>query len=280
MDASRRLKSLPVPARPRPAPDLMRPPLASVEVARGRWIARTLETPREIEAALRLRHDVFHVEHWGRTLPGGLDIDSIDDVCDHVGVFEGERLIGCYRLACSLVTSDFYASKRFDLSEILASPGAKLELGRACVASDRRFGPPLLLLWRAIYEYASAIGASVLFGSASVRTHSTPHLVDLACALEKRAVGPRRFAARPLAGCEPSDLALALESLSPEARCVAADRGAQAMTPLFEAYLRAGADACGLPALDSYMMSADFLMALPLVSLRERFQRLYLKTEI
>ena len=55
------------------------------------------------------------------------------------------------------------------------------------------------------------------------------------------------------------------------------DCDATLLTPLFEAYIRMGAKACGGPALDFYMGSADFLMALPLSELAERFNRRYLK---
>jgi putative hemolysin len=49
---------------------------------------KTLDGWNEVEASLRLRHDVFHLKHHGRRLPTGLDVDEVDSQCDPFGVFD------------------------------------------------------------------------------------------------------------------------------------------------------------------------------------------------
>jgi putative hemolysin len=227
----------------------------------------------EALAAFRLRHDIFHLEHWGRRLPGAIDRDEFDRVSDHIGVFEGERLIGCYRLASSLTTSTFYASGRFDLMPLRLYPGPILELGRACIAADRRVGAPLLLLWRAIDAYARAIGARLLFGSASIRTDDLGSIADVVAALQADAPPRPRLGAAPLPGRSIAGLDERLERMSATDRDEAAARGRAGFNALFRAYLSAGAAVCGLPALDRAMGSADFLMALPVAEMAASFSR-------
>jgi putative hemolysin len=229
----------------------------------GAWTIKTLSSWVEVEAALRLRHDVFHVEHHGRRLALGVDIDEVDFVCDHLGVFDGEgRLQASYRLTATTFSDRFYASRRFELDEFLATPGPKVELGRACVAPGRRNGILLHLLWRGIAAYAERIGARHLFGSASVRT------TDMARA--------RAIYERLRTDGHTTDAYRV--RVRPEARAilptlVAGEPGT--LPPLFASYLRAGAKIAGEPARDGYLGSVDFLTVLDVASMSERFQRKY-----
>lgn len=229
----------------------------------GDWTVKTLTDRREVEASLRLRHDVFHVEHHGRRLEGGVDVDELDWVCDHLGVFDGTgTLQASYRLTASTFSRRFYASRRFELDAFLQTGGIKVELGRACVAPGKRNGILLHLLWRGIVTYARELGAKHLFGSASVRT------TDMSRA---RAIYEQL---RAEGHC--SDLFRV--RVRPEARALVdgvAAGLAGPLPPLFTSYLKAGAKIAGEPARDPFLGSVDFLAVLDVEAMSDRFRRKY-----
>jgi putative hemolysin len=80
------------------------------------------------------------------------------------------EIVGTYRLICSLFSKRFYSQAEFTLEQVLALPGVKLELGRACIKKEFRNGAVLTLLWRGIIEYMKLTNAKYLFGCASVQT--------------------------------------------------------------------------------------------------------------
>jgi putative hemolysin len=146
----------------------------------------TRETPEVVEAQ-RLRYQVF-AEEMGARLPsaaGKLDVDRHDAHCAHVLVREGRggRVVACARLldaSDALAAGGFYSSQEFDLTRVLTAPGRLLEVGRTCVARDRRDGATLSALWTAIAKEAVSRGADRLIGCASVpfdraaRSRATP----------------------------------------------------------------------------------------------------------
>jgi putative hemolysin len=215
-----------------------------------------------VEASLRLRHDVFHLEHHGRQLPSGLDVDDVDGECDHLGVFDSQGLLrASYRLTATSFSSSFYAARRFELDAFLALPGTKVELGRACVAPGKRNGVALHLLWRGIAAYGQAAGARYLFGSASVRTTDMSRARAIWDSLRDGGHVADRYGvrvrpdARALNGCRPG---LAGE-----------------LPPLFRTYLKMGASIAGEPARDPYLGSVDFLAVLDVAAMSARFRRRY-----
>ncbi|MFQ5465289.1 MAG: hypothetical protein ACE5EI_05115, partial [Thermodesulfobacteriota bacterium] len=52
------------------------------------FIVKTLSAPEELDAALRLRHEIFREElRWVPPSPDGLDLDRFDDFAHPIGVF-------------------------------------------------------------------------------------------------------------------------------------------------------------------------------------------------
>ncbi|MBV2167538.1 MAG: GNAT family N-acetyltransferase, partial [Bdellovibrio sp.] len=138
----------------------------------GPFEIKTVTDAEELKEALALRYDVFHREMLGKKAPHGVDVDEFDFDCDHLIIKEkrSNKVIGTYRLNCSLFTDNFYSAKEFVMSQIFRQPGVKLELGRACIHKDYRRGVLISLLWRGIAEYMAATEAKVLFGCATVKT--------------------------------------------------------------------------------------------------------------
>ncbi len=247
-------------------------PRVRLSVERAGFLIKTVDCWTELEAALRLRHEVFHREQNGRSMPSGLDVDDIDFVCDHLVIIDGRTraIAGTYRLTSTLFSHNFYASKRFELARFLSLPGEKLELGRACVDARYRSGATLHLLWRGIIEYAREAGARYLFGSASLRNLPPPviralydRLLDDGCFVETYGVTTKVGCHAPLGVPEKETTRLSDEAMK------------RLVPPLFHSYLRAGARLCGEPALDPYMDSIDFLTILDLQGMTRRFARRY-----
>jgi putative hemolysin len=138
---------------------------------RKNFTVKTVENRRELVQAYLLRYEVFHKEFAGKRFPIGLDTDRYDSSADLLVILDNrtKRVVGTYRLICSRFSQNFYSASEFDLAPLMARPGIKLELSRACIHRDYRQGIVMSLLWRGIGEYLAAVGAQYLFGCSSVK---------------------------------------------------------------------------------------------------------------
>ncbi|HZR84940.1 MAG TPA: GNAT family N-acyltransferase [Candidatus Binatia bacterium] len=264
-----RTRSLPAPEPTSPLAGS--PPL----VEQGRYSLRLAETESEIDAAFRLRFEVFNLElgeGLRRSLLTGRDQDEFDDFCRHLVVVDRHTgaTVGTYRVQ----TGDdaarghgFYTATEFDLSampgEIL---GGSLELGRACIARAHRNTRVLYLLWRGIAEIAQREGKRWLFGCCSLTSRDPGEGRALLDVLARReAVHPRvRVRPRPGFACWPT--------ASGAARSVEVPR-------LFDMYLAMGARVCSEPAIDRAFGTIDFVVLFDLHELDPRSRRRFLPRE-
>ena len=147
----------------------------------GALEARLARTTAEIEAAQRLRYQVFYEEMDAQPTPemaaSGRDFDRYDAFCDHLLVIDhdaGDAVVGCYRLlrrAVAEKNGGFYSAGEYDLKPLLAqsAPDAKfLELGRSCVAKDYRSTVVMQFMWRGLLTYLIRNGIELMFGCASL----------------------------------------------------------------------------------------------------------------
>lgn len=147
----------------------------------GALEARLARSEAEVEAAQRLRFEVFYREMNAQPTPEmaatGRDFDRYDAFCDHLLVFDhdaGSAVVGCYRLlrrAVAELNGGFYSADEYDLSELLerSSPGAKfLELGRSCVAKAYRSSQVMQFMWRGLLAYLIRNDIELMFGCASL----------------------------------------------------------------------------------------------------------------
>src|SRR5262245_59490235 len=96
----------------------------------------------ELDAALRLRFEVFNLElqeGLSASYERGYDTDAYDAWCDHLIVKDltSDAVVGTYRLLRGSVAASqlgFYSENEFDLARLKRLPGEMLELGRSCVA--------------------------------------------------------------------------------------------------------------------------------------------------
>ncbi|SNR89506.1 GNAT family N-acetyltransferase [Blastococcus mobilis] len=242
------------------------PPLQQ-RTARYRTALAT--TSSEIEAAQRLRHEIFALECGAALDPVGAatgrDVDEWDEHCDHLVVREevSDRVVGTYRLlrperAAGLGRS--YGDGEFDLSRLTGLRPGLVEAGRSCVHPDHRTGAVITQLWAGVARYVVDGGHTHLGGCASVP------LADggaTAAGLWDLLVRERRLA--PAGLWVLPHVPFDVHAPARPDRLV--------LPPLIRAYLRIGARVCGRPAHDAAFGTADFYVLLAVSDIHPRVLR-------
>jgi putative hemolysin len=227
-------------------------------------VVKPAETAAEVEAALRLRYEVFNLE-LGEGLASsevrGLDEDRFDEICDHLLVIDEEqdRVVGTYRLLPASKVSgweDYYAWQEFDIRPLEALSGNLLELGRSCVHPQYRHAARVIsLLWRGIASYVIMYGFEHLFGCTSLHTVDPVQVSQIFHYLLKR-----QGELPDLPWVEPHpDFRFPLAEAEPPAD---EDKVFNACPPILKGYLRLGAFICGSPALDREFNCTDLFTIL------------------
>ena len=216
--------------------------------------------PAHIEAAQRLRYDVFSNEP-GFALTGqdaGLDVDRFDEHCDHLLVREENsgEMVGCYRMLSptgAAAAGGLYTATEFDITALDSLRPSLVEMGRAVVQNDHRNGAVVLLMWAGILAYLDRCDYDYVTGCVSVpvANEGEPPGTQIR--------GVRDFVLRRHPA--PADYRVSphrpviidgrpLDEIPPPARPV--------IPPLMRGYLRLGARICGEPAHDADFGVGDF----------------------
>lgn len=230
----------------------------------GPFEIKTVTNAEELKEALTLRYEVFHREMLGKKASHGVDVDEFDFDCDHLIIREkrSNKVIGTYRLNCSLFTDNFYSAKEFVMSQIFQQPGVKLELGRACIHKDYRRGVLISLLWRGIAEYMAATEAKVLFGCATVKTDDPRDAALLTRYFEEEDRILTGFRTRPSLAFTMPMLNYFLDEVRGPLTETQRAQAEELLPPLCRAYLKIGASIGGEPAWDREFQCIDFLTIL------------------
>jgi putative hemolysin len=216
--------------------------------------------PAQVEAAQRLRYDVFSSE------PGfaltrqdtGLDVDRFDEHCDHLLVREDNsgELVGCYRMlspAGAVAAGGLYTATEFDIEALDSLRPSLVEMGRAVVHRDHRNGAVVLLMWAGILAYLDRCGYDYVTGCVSVPVAGDGEPPGTQIRGVRDFV-MRRHAAPANCRVHPHRPVIIdgrpLDEISPPARPV--------IPPLMRGYLRLGARICGEPAYDADFGVGDF----------------------
>jgi putative hemolysin len=233
------------------------PPTLSTDTPRYTLLLST--DPALIDAAQRLRHDVFTSEP-GFALEGasdGRDADRFDEHCDHLLVREDNsgELVGCYRMLPppgAIAAGGLYTATEFDVQGLDSLRPSLVEMGRAVVREDHRNGGVVLLMWAGILAYLDRCGYDYVAGCVSVPVQGSENEAPGSQIRGVRDFVRRRHAApytvhpyRPVV----ID-GTGLDDIQPPARV--------AVPPLMRGYLRLGAQVCGDPAHDPDFGVGDF----------------------
>lgn len=228
------------------------------------FILKTADSIFELKQALSLRHDIFYTEMQNRQTDNNLDIDDLDNICDHLIIIDkkSHKIVGTYRLISSAFSDVFYSEGEFDISEVKKLPGNKLELGRACIHPDYRTGAIINLLWKGIAEYIKKTNTKYLFGCASVPTTNSLEAANLLSYLRSKELSVDDYAVKP--------------TEKYRAELPAAEAKTEMELPaLIQSYILAGAKFYGQPALDKDFACFDFFMMLKVDEMSRLFRRRY-----
>jgi putative hemolysin len=204
---------------------------------------RLARTAAEVEAAQRLRYEVF-VREWGAQADvvgadGDREADEYDALMDHLIVVDrgSGAVVGNYRLLRhDRLHGDavFYSSHEFDLSPLHASGLRLLELGRSCVQREYRSQLVMQKLWHALADYVAEHRIELMFGCASLKGTDANAIREQLAYLQHFHLAPPEL--RPLAL---ADHRAQFEPMPKEA--VDPVRALRALEPMVRGYLRAGA---------------------------------------
>ncbi len=243
----------------------------------GTLEVRLATTAAEVEAAQRLRYDIFYREMSAQPSPEmaatGRDFDEYDPICEHLLVIdkaEGDAVVATYRLmreyAAAKSPKGFYTAGEYDISAMLKARAGQrlLELGRSCVLKDYRTGPTMQLLWRGLLVYLIRHDVSLMFGCASLPGTdpkalalqlSYLHHFCLAPEAERVRALPERYSAMNLLPKEAVDQAEAL----------------RALPPLVKGYIRSGARIGDGAVIDHQFGTTDVFIYFPVANVDPRW---------
>ena len=245
-----------------------------LENKRTRYTIKTAQTPDELKQSLVLRHEVFYRELLQREQSHGLDIDDFDLKCDHLLILDNDtqKVVGSYRLNCSLFTDRFYSSQEFDLTKLMAIPGPKVELGRACIDQAYRNGTVITLLWRGVMDYLLKTDAHMLFGCASIKTEDPREAAMMYRYFLNEGRFSESFHCPPLPAWQ---LPRFEECMKEFERSLTQEETAhieEAIPTLCHSYFKAGAFLGGPPAYDVDFKCIDFLTVLAMDNLHPKLR--------
>lgn len=231
----------------------------------------------EIDAALRLRHQVFHAaaREPAQGAPGCIDQDHFDAHCDHLIVIDSEApeqpVVATYRLLPQkriARSGGFYTESEFGISELLMrKPDLEfLEFGRSCVLEPYRDKRTVELLWHGAWSYVRHHGADVMFGCASFPgTDPMLHEAGLAF-LARHAPATADWQVGAVAG-----RGIALSQMRPDPADLSGRKALRSLPAMIKGYLRLGAMFAGEAVIDEAFGTVDVLVILPVSRLNPRY---------
>jgi putative hemolysin len=243
------------------------------------FVVKIADSLEEIEAALRLRFEVFNLElqeGLQSSYESGFDSDVYDTFCDHLIVKEKStgKVVGTYRLLPQSKAGSnlgFYSENEFDLSNFKKHPGKSLELGRSCVAKEFRSLTVINLLWAGISRYVELHSITHLFGCASFHSNNSKEIATAFAYLSLFHSAPTDYHVKPLEKCAMNLPYLYLTSHDIKAIY-------KQFPPLVKGYLRLGAMICGEPAYDKEFGTTDFLIVVDTKQIADKYKDHYLKS--
>lgn len=246
-------------------------PKFTFQIETENFLIKVAETEKDIKKAQKLRHEIFLEEGLGRSHETGLDFDDYDQVADHLMIIDkrSNNAVGTYRLINSQFSNIFYSQNEFHLDDFLKTPGAKLEMGRACTHSQYRNGHTMDLLWQGLSKYITISKTRYLFGCSSVNTTNPKVMFSLLKSLHQKEQLKMQHSIYPIGKYKwPDDVNL-FKKAEPLPGYV------KELPPLLRSYLHAGSNVYGMPAFDEDFACFDLFTILDLTKLNKKFQARY-----
>ncbi len=237
-------------------------------------------TPEELQAAQRLRYEVF-VEELGATGPlvdhdARLEIDRLDAYFDHLLLLDDAKegaVVGVYRLLRAdqaRRAGQYYSEDEYDLSILRASGRRLMELGRSCLAKPYRGGPGMYHLWHSLASYIIDNKIEILFGVASFHGTDPSRLAQSLALLHHRYLAPPKLRVRARTEHFQSMNLIPADALD--------RRAAMLEVPaLIKAYLRMGGHVGEGAYIDHQFNTTDVCLIMDTERLSDRKKSIFLK---
>jgi putative hemolysin len=240
---------------------------------------RLVKNQSEIEAAQRLRYDVFYNEYGAiadeEMAASRMDIDEYDQYADHLVVVDSSTgqdvIIGTYRLLqqdAAEKVGGFYSSNEYDLQPLLSSGQKLLELGRSCVLAPYRTRPVLGLLWQGIADYITDHDIDLMFGCASLHSTDIKSISKPLSYLHHFHRSPQALRPRAVKGRYINMNIIPQEDVN--ARRVFAE-----LPPLIKGYLRVGASIGDGAVIDEQFNTTDVCIMMQTHLVTDRYRKHY-----
>lgn len=240
------------------------------DVASRRYTIKFAKTEEEVEAAQRLRYNIFKEELERNFLfEDGIDKDKYDDQAHHLIVVhnESDSIIGTYRLQNydqAMAGNGFTTDVRFKLNEL---PDEVLknavEVGRACISEKHRSGRVLFLLWKGLAGYLEHFNKRYLFGYAALESKEPYVALQTLDYLKKENHLHPKYHIDPREGYE-------LEWNDQMPRTDEVD-----IPPLFQNYIDVGCTVCGGPSYDRDLNLLHFVILLDVEEISEQTRKMF-----
>ncbi len=241
------------------------------------FTVKLAETAAELQAAQRLRYDVFVRELGGGgemvDHEAGLERDRFDPYFDHMLARDDTtgEVVGVYRLLPGERAAElgqFYSEDEYDLTVLKQSGRKLLELGRSCVHPDYRGGTAMYHLWNGLAAYVTEREIEVLFGVASFHGTDVQKLAQPLSMLHHNHLAPPELRVRAQLKVFQS-----MDLVAPEALD---RRSAMVQVPaLIKAYLRLGGFVGEGAFIDRAFNTTDVCLILDTARMNERQRRIY-----
>ena len=231
------------------------------ERVQGRYVVRLARSGEEVDAALRLRFQVFNLEcviGAPSSFAAAKDMDAYDSSSHHLIVIERDTLEVI--ATCRLRTHDtaktipgFCLSRKFDLCTLpIAVVEKAIEVDRLCVAKPYRHSSAFWILLKALDLYAMQNQKTYVFGSLSMSTQD-PLIAGLIFDyLSAKGLLHKEFRIKPRPGFKCLWYKLNPQTVRPE------------LPGVLRTHLRLGGRLLGLPAIDRESRTIDFPVLLDL----------------
>lgn len=258
---------------------LMTPP---VLVEREHFLVKFAENRAEVEAAQRLRYQVFMAEqgHFEGGAPkSGVDSDEYDPYCLHLIIVDRrhDAIIGTYRIHPGTVARHgigFYSEREYHITGLEAIADEAIEVGRSCVSPDFRNGAVVALLWAGMAVLMRRVNARYLLGCVSLETSDPAIGWALYRQFRQEDAFTDEIGAVPQEAYRMPEAAE--EAIAPYLTGEKQAELGRWVPPLLKGYLRLGAKLVGVPVLDKEFGAIDFLVLFDLRQINEKYARHFL----
>ena len=258
----------------------MDPPLL---VEKEHFLVKFAATPAEVEAAMRLRYNVFMTEQGhmaGKSSSSVLDEDEFDLYCLHLIVIDrsNDEVIATYRVHPGEVAQQglgFYSEQEFKLGGLDRIAARTVEVGRSCVKPEFRNGAIVALLWAGMAAVHERTRCHYLLGCVSLPT-ADPVIGQAVCEFLK---------SKGDVFIHEIDVAVQAEFAMPEVDAAAVKEYTEGsrkaelrqwIPPLLKGYLRLGARFSAEPVLDREFGAIDFLVLFNFDEIDQKYARHFL----